>query len=99
MHQVENEYGYQPECDFAYTSHLRDLVVASVGEGPVLFTTDGDDVDYLKCGKIPDVYATVDFGSSKAGVGRSVEVFVLFLMFIVSDNPGIRYKWINVLFS
>lgn len=63
---MENEYGYQPECDFAYTSHLRDLMVESLGNGAVLFTTDGDELDDLKCGKIPEVYATVDFGSSKA---------------------------------
>ena len=68
MHQVENEYGSYPDCDFAYTSHLRDLVVAGVGKGSVKFTTDGDGVNYLKCGKIPEVYATVDFGSGETGV-------------------------------
>ncbi|XP_050711222.1 LOW QUALITY PROTEIN: beta-galactosidase-like [Eriocheir sinensis] len=60
--QVENEYGSYPDCDFAYTSHMRDLVRAGVGDKAVLFTTDGAGVNYLKCGKIPDVYATVDFG-------------------------------------
>lgn len=62
MLQVENEYGSYPDCDFAYTSHMRDLVRAGVGDKAVLFTTDGAGVNYLKCGKIPDVYATVDFG-------------------------------------
>ena len=28
----------------------------------MLFTTDGDGDGYLKCGTLPDVYATVDFG-------------------------------------
>nr|XP_053646960.1 beta-galactosidase-like [Cherax quadricarinatus] len=63
MLQVENEYGSYPDCDFAYTSHLRDLVRQGVGDNVVLFTTDGDGASYLKCGKIPGVYSTVDFGS------------------------------------
>ena len=29
----------------------------------ILYTTDGDGAGFLKCGKIPGVYATVDFGS------------------------------------
>ncbi|XP_045106280.1 beta-galactosidase-like isoform X2 [Portunus trituberculatus] len=77
MLQVENEYGSYPDCDFAYTSHLRDLVVASVGRGPVLFTTDGDGKNYLKCGKIPEVYATVDFGSG-TNVIKAFETMRLF---------------------
>lgn len=51
---------------------MRDLVRAGVGDRAVLFTTDGAGVNYLKCGKIPDVYATVDFGSGKVERGRSV---------------------------
>lgn len=77
MLQVENEYGSYPDCDFNYTSHLRDLVRASLGDGPVLFTTDGDGVGFLKCGKIPEVYATVDFGSG-TDVGKAFEAMRLF---------------------
>uniref|UniRef100_A0A0P4WBE4 Beta-galactosidase n=2 Tax=Scylla olivacea TaxID=85551 RepID=A0A0P4WBE4_SCYOL len=77
MLQVENEYGSYPDCDFAYTSHLRDLVVAGVGKGPVLFTTDGDGKNYLKCGKIPEVYATVDFGSGTNAI-KAFETMRLF---------------------
>ncbi|XP_045618256.2 beta-galactosidase [Procambarus clarkii] len=63
MVQVENEYGSYPACDFAYTSHMRDLIRQGLGDNVVLFTTDGNGVNYLKCGKIPGVYSTVDFGS------------------------------------
>ena len=62
--QVENEYGSYPACDYAYTAHLRDLVRENLGDEIVLFTTDGAGVNYLKCGKIADVYATVDFGAN-----------------------------------
>ncbi|XP_071517532.1 beta-galactosidase-like [Panulirus ornatus] len=62
MVQVENEYGSYPACDFAYTSHMRNLVRKGLGDNVVLFTTDGGGVGYLKCGKIPGVYSTVDFG-------------------------------------
>ncbi|KAG0725489.1 Beta-galactosidase [Chionoecetes opilio] len=77
MMQVANEYGSYPDCDFAYTSHLRDLVRAGVGEGTVLFTTDGNGVGFLKCGKIPEVYATVDFGSG-TDVAKSFDTMRLF---------------------
>ncbi|KAG8231348.1 hypothetical protein J437_LFUL012258 [Ladona fulva] len=63
MVQVENEYGSFPACDFDYTSWLRDEYKQYVGNAAVLFTTDGNADGYLKCGKIADVYATVDFGS------------------------------------
>lgn len=74
--QVENEYGSYPSCDFNYTGHMRDLVRNGVGPNAVLFTTDGDGVGYLKCGKIPEVYSTVDFGS-----GQILIIFV-FLVFV-----------------
>jgi len=28
----------------------------------VIYSTDGSGADYLKCGKIDGVYATIDFG-------------------------------------
>ncbi|KAK7067263.1 Beta-galactosidase-1-like protein, partial [Halocaridina rubra] len=62
MVQVENEYGSFPACDYNYTAHLRDLFRQVLGNSVVLFTTDGDGAGFLKCGKIPGVYATVDFG-------------------------------------
>ncbi|KAK2706516.1 hypothetical protein QYM36_016522 [Artemia franciscana] len=63
MVQVENEYGSYPACDYEYTSTLRDLVLRHLGADTVLFTTDGNADGYLKCGKIPGAYATVDFGA------------------------------------
>lgn len=61
--QVENEYGSYPACDHAYLLWLRDEFRAHVRGAAVLYTTDGAGASYLKCGKIPGVYATVDFGA------------------------------------
>ncbi|XP_064112063.1 beta-galactosidase-like [Macrobrachium nipponense] len=63
MIQVENEYGSYSACDYAYTTHLRSLYKEAFGDSVVLFTTDGAGTGYLKCGKIQDVYSTVDFGA------------------------------------
>lgn len=63
MMQVENEYGSYPSCDYAYTAHLRSLYRKAFGDSVLLFTTDGDGVGYLKCGKIQDVFSTIDFGT------------------------------------
>lgn len=60
--QIENEYGSYPACDYEYLGFLRDKARKELGEDVVLFTTDGDGDGYLKCGTLPDVYATVDFG-------------------------------------
>ncbi|XP_049781675.1 beta-galactosidase-like isoform X1 [Schistocerca cancellata] len=62
MVQVENEYGSYPACDFTYTSWLRDKFKQYVRNDALLFTTDGSSDIMLRCGKIQDVYATVDFG-------------------------------------
>lgn len=62
--QVENEYGSYPACDRPYLVWLRDLFRGHVHEAAVLYTTDGAGAGYLNCGKIPGVYATVDFGAS-----------------------------------
>ncbi|XP_052793223.1 beta-galactosidase-like isoform X2 [Mya arenaria] len=60
--QIENEYGSYPACDYNYLRFLRDKARTMLGSDVVLFTTDGDGDGYLKCGTLPDVYATVDFG-------------------------------------
>jgi len=59
--QVENEYGSYG-CDFQYTTYLRDLFKQFLGNHVVLFTTDGWGDGNLECGKIDNVFATVDFG-------------------------------------
>ncbi len=66
MVQVENEYGFLPalghvECDYHYLSHLRDKFRSYLGNDIILFTTDG--WSFIKCGKIDQVFSTVDFGS------------------------------------
>uniref|UniRef100_A0A915HFL7 Glycoside hydrolase 35 catalytic domain-containing protein n=1 Tax=Romanomermis culicivorax TaxID=13658 RepID=A0A915HFL7_ROMCU len=70
--QIENEYGSRVYCDREYTLYLRDLIRSYVGRDFLLFTVDGAGVDYLKCGVIPDVYPTVDFGcGSRSDVERA----------------------------
>lgn len=61
--QVENEYGSYYACDFAYMKHLRDKFRSVLGDEVVLFTTDGAGEQFMKCGKVDGLYATVDFGS------------------------------------
>ncbi|XP_069111567.1 beta-galactosidase-like isoform X2 [Argopecten irradians] len=60
--QVENEYGSYFACDHTYTEHLRDKVISHLGKDVVLFTTDNAIDPFIKCGKIPGVYSTIDFG-------------------------------------
>lgn len=60
--QVENEYGSYFQCDYDYLRHLRTLFRFHLGERAVLFTTDGSGDQYLRCGSILGLYATVDFG-------------------------------------
>ena len=66
MVQVENEYGsyglQTGHCDKEYLAMLRDLVLKNVGSDVLLFSTDGAGSDMVMCGKVPNVYATVDFG-------------------------------------
>ncbi|XP_054271628.1 beta-galactosidase-like isoform X2 [Macrosteles quadrilineatus] len=72
MVQVENEYGSYSTCDRNYTLWLRDLFVKHVGTKAVLFTTDGAAKGFLKCGPIPGVFITVDFGSG-ANITKAFE--------------------------
>uniref|UniRef100_A0A1B6HET1 Beta-galactosidase n=2 Tax=Homalodisca liturata TaxID=320908 RepID=A0A1B6HET1_9HEMI len=62
MVQIENEYGSYPICDRRYTFWLRDIFQSYIGSNAVLFTTDGNGSFYLRCGPIPGVFITVDFG-------------------------------------
>ena len=67
MVQVENEYGsYKPYCskNGDYKAYLRDTFRKLLGQDIVLFTTDGNSDSFLRCGKIPEVFSTVDFGPS-----------------------------------
>lgn len=64
MVQVENEYGSFYTCDQNYMKHLESTFRQYLGPNVVLFTTDGAGDGYLKCGTIPSLYATVDFGAT-----------------------------------
>ena len=62
--QVENEYGSYYTCDQNYMKHLESTFRQYLGPNVVLFTTDGAGDGFLKCGTIPSLYATVDFGAT-----------------------------------
>ncbi|XP_074048902.1 beta-galactosidase isoform X2 [Macrotis lagotis] len=62
--QVENEYGSYFTCDYNYLRFLLNLFHHHLGKDVVLFTTDGADEEYLMCGTLQGLYATVDFGTS-----------------------------------
>lgn len=62
MVQVENEYGAF-ECDNQYSKWLRDETNKYVGDKAVLFTNDISREKDVKCGKIENVLATLDFGT------------------------------------
>ena len=47
---------------------LRDEMRKHVRDAAVLFTTDGGSEYFLRCGHIPAVYATVDFGTGESEI-------------------------------
>lgn len=61
--QIENEYG-SFGCDMVYKKWLTNETLSYVKNNAVLFTNDGP--IQVKCGKIPDVLATLDFGYSSS---------------------------------
>lgn len=61
MVQVENEYGSFSACDRKYSLWLKQETEMYVKDKAVLFTNDGPGPEYLTCGKIPDVLATIDY--------------------------------------
>ncbi|TGZ69412.1 hypothetical protein CRM22_003763 [Opisthorchis felineus] len=62
MVQLENEYGYSNACDRDYMSMLYDLARYHLGQEVILFTTDGNSVQILRCGSPDQRYlATIDF--------------------------------------
>ncbi|XP_055523429.1 beta-galactosidase-like isoform X2 [Wyeomyia smithii] len=61
MVSIENEYGSFSACDHRYLSFLKNLTESYVQNDAVLFTNDGPEL--LKCGRIPGVLATLDFGA------------------------------------
>ena len=63
--QIENEYGSYFACDYSYGRSLRDKVRSILGNEVVIYTTDGCGLKYVSCGKVNDVYASVDFGPNR----------------------------------
>lgn len=62
MVQVENEYGNYIHCDHDYMSQLEQLFRSYLGNNVILFTTDPSLSYALKCGSLPSLFTTVDFG-------------------------------------
>ena len=60
--QVENEYGSYIACDLDYLKHLEEIFRRYLRFEVILFTVDSDEEFLFKCGTIPSLYATVDFG-------------------------------------
>ncbi|XP_050069139.1 beta-galactosidase-like [Anopheles maculipalpis] len=60
MVSIENEYGSFHACDGQYMQFLKNLTVHFVQDKAVLFTNDGPEL--LKCGSIPGILPTLDFG-------------------------------------
>ncbi|XP_069862600.1 beta-galactosidase [Dipodomys merriami] len=61
--QVENEYGSYFACDYDYLRFLQNRFLYYLGKDVLLFTTDGANENYLHCGTLQGLYATVDFGA------------------------------------
>ncbi|XP_075738352.1 beta-galactosidase-like isoform X1 [Rhipicephalus microplus] len=71
--QVENEYGSYAACDYVYTAYLRDIMRHYLGDDVIFYTTDGDNDEILKCGKLDGAYTTVDFDTG-SDVGKAFAV-------------------------
>ncbi|XP_003399681.2 beta-galactosidase [Bombus terrestris] len=76
MVQVENEYGSYA-CDREYLSRLRDIMRQKIGTKALLYSTDGANANMLRCGFIPEVYATVDFGPN-TNVTKNFEIMRMY---------------------
>ncbi|XP_076241131.1 beta-galactosidase [Calliopsis andreniformis] len=77
MVQIENEYGSYYACDREYTVRLRDIMREKIGTKALLYTTDGNNANMLRCGSVPGAYATIDFGSN-TNVTKSFEIMRMF---------------------
>ncbi|XP_033201569.2 beta-galactosidase [Bombus vancouverensis nearcticus] len=76
MVQVENEYGSYA-CDTEYLIRLRDIMRQKIGTKALLYSTDGSNPNMLRCGFVPEVYATVDFGSN-TNVTKNFEIMRMY---------------------
>ena len=60
--QVENEYGWSHACDISYLQFLEKLFREYLGNDVILFSNNGFSEHAFKCGTIPSLYPTLDFG-------------------------------------
>ena len=88
MMQVENEYGSYFACDYNYTYYLKDIMVNLTNNNVVLFTTDGNGLNYLKCGQINDTLATIDFGP-----GTDVSKSYSYLRSVQPNGPLVNSEY------
>jgi len=66
MIQVENEYGSYFACDKVYLELLQSFYREYLSDDIVLFSVDdGFREKELKCGSLPSIFKTVDFGPTK----------------------------------
>ena len=82
LQQVENEYGSYVECNMEHKIWLRDEMRRHVRDAAVLFTTDGAGTYFLRCGIIPEVYATVDFGACETMHNLIQYLFLTFFKYL-----------------
>ncbi|MBP1996846.1 glycoside hydrolase family 35 protein [Paenibacillus eucommiae] len=71
--QIENEYGSYGN-DNLYLEHLRQGMI-SRGIDVLLFTSDGASDSCLQGGTLPDVFATVNFGTDPEGSFRKLKEY------------------------
>jgi len=62
MVQIENEYGIYHACDKGYTQWLYEETKIYVEDKAIMFTVDIPNKKSVDCGKIDNVFATIDFG-------------------------------------
>ncbi|KER19691.1 hypothetical protein T265_15474, partial [Opisthorchis viverrini] len=103
MVQLENEYGYTKACDRDYMSMLYDLARYHLGQKVILFTTDGNSLQILRCGSPDQRYlATIDFAPI-IGVSSSILVqcwescyqinnnFIAVIFYIATIPPNVSF--------
>ncbi|KAL8573278.1 hypothetical protein ACOMHN_006689 [Nucella lapillus] len=62
MVQIENEYGSYFACDHNYMQFLYKKARTILGDTVIIYTTDGDGIGYVECGRADGAYVTIDFG-------------------------------------
>ncbi|VDP97800.1 unnamed protein product [Trichobilharzia regenti] len=97
MVQLENEYGSYINCDQKYMTELYDLGRSLLGENILIFTTDGADLQLLKCGSSDKRYlATIDFGPTTIPVPKAFEPLEMFRANQPWVNSEYYVGWLDV---